>query len=32
MMDPNYQFMGVGYFLAPTAKYKHYWTQNFGGS
>ncbi|MGZ3419037.1 MAG: CAP domain-containing protein [Polyangiales bacterium] len=32
IMDPNYQFMGVGYFLAPTAKYKHYWTQNFGGS
>jgi uncharacterized protein YkwD len=32
IMDPSYQFLGVGYFAAPGSKYKHYWTQNFGGS
>ncbi len=31
IMDPGYKFMGTGYFYSASAKYKHYWTQNFGG-
>ncbi|MBI2388017.1 MAG: CAP domain-containing protein [Deltaproteobacteria bacterium] len=31
IMDKDFKVLGVGYFGNPSAKYKHYWTQNFGG-
>ena len=31
IMNPQYKYLGVGYFFAPGSQYKHLWTQNFGG-
>jgi len=31
IMDKDFKYLGVGYGQNPSAKYKHYWTQNFGG-
>lgn len=31
IMNPKFQYLGVGYYESPTAKFKQYWTQNFGG-
>jgi uncharacterized protein YkwD len=31
IMDKDFKVLGVGYFANPSAKYQHYWTQNFGG-
>lgn len=31
IMDKDFKYLGVGYFANPSAKYQHYWTQNFGG-
>ena len=31
IMDKDFKYLGVGTFSNPAAKYKHYWTQNFGG-
>jgi uncharacterized protein YkwD len=30
IMNPNLKHLGVGYYYAATATYKHYWTQDFG--
>ena len=30
IMNGNYKHLGVGYYYAGTATYKHYWTQDFG--
>ncbi len=30
IMNGTYKHLGVGYFYASGAAYKHYWTQNFG--
>lgn len=32
IMNPKFQHLGVGYYESPTAKFKQYWTQNFGGN
>lgn len=31
IMDKDFKYLGVGTFTNPAAKYKSYWTQNFGG-
>lgn len=31
IMNPTLTELGVGYYLAPSGKYKHMWVQNFGG-
>ncbi len=31
IMNGNYSNLGVGYYLAPSSQYDHYWVQNFGG-
>jgi len=31
VMDNKYKWIGVGYASSAGSKYKHYWTQNFGG-
>jgi uncharacterized protein YkwD len=31
IMQPKYNYLGVGFYLAPNSKYKQYWVQNFGG-
>ena len=31
IMDPRYTALGVGYVFRPGARFRHYWTQNFGG-
>jgi uncharacterized protein YkwD len=31
IMQGAYRFIGVGYYYAPTSRYKHLWVQNFGG-
>lgn len=31
MMNPKFTKLGVGYYPKPSAQYRHYWTQNFGG-
>jgi uncharacterized protein YkwD len=30
IMNPRYTHLGVGYFPNPSARLRHYWTQNFG--
>lgn len=30
--SPEYKVVGFGYAFNPESDYKHYWTQNFGGS
>ena len=30
IMNGNYKHLGVGYYYAAGATYKHYWTQDFG--
>ena len=32
IMNPHYTYLGVGYAADPNSPYRHYWTQNFGGS
>jgi uncharacterized protein YkwD len=32
IMNPAFQLIGVGYAYGASAKYKHYWTQNFAGN
>lgn len=31
LMDPRFLYLGVGYVFEQSDKYRHYWTQNFGG-
>ncbi len=31
IMNPHYNQLGVGYSFGASAKYRHYWTQNFAG-
>jgi uncharacterized protein YkwD len=31
IMNGSLTMLGVGYYLAPSGKYRHMWTQNFGG-
>ena len=31
IMNPNYSFLGVGFFYATAGRYDDYWVQNFGG-
>jgi uncharacterized protein YkwD len=31
IMNPSYDFIGVGYYNATAGRYRHYWVQNFGG-
>lgn len=31
IMNPSYRSIGVGYANVPGSRYRHYWTQNFGG-
>jgi uncharacterized protein YkwD len=32
IMNSAFKALGVGYAHQPGSTYKHYWTQNFGGS
>ncbi len=32
IMNPGYRAIGVGYAFSASSSYRHYWTQNFGGS
>jgi uncharacterized protein YkwD len=31
VMNPAFLVVGVGYFYDPSASYRHYWTEDFGG-
>lgn len=31
ILNPNYKYLGVGYFYNINSVYKHYWVQDFGG-
>ncbi len=31
IMNPQYRSIGVGYANVASSRYRHYWTQNFGG-
>lgn len=31
IMDPRYRVLGVGYYQSEGDRFRHYWTQNFGG-
>jgi uncharacterized protein YkwD len=31
IMNPSYRTIGVGYANVPSSRFRHYWTQNFGG-
>jgi uncharacterized protein YkwD len=32
IMNPAYRQLGVGYYAAPSTRFRHFWTQNFGGA
>ncbi|MDA3906668.1 MAG: CAP domain-containing protein [Bacteroidales bacterium] len=31
ILNPNFKFLGVGYYYKKNTKYLHYWVQDFGG-
>jgi len=31
ILNPNFKYLGVGYFYYKNSKYLHYWVQDFGG-
>jgi uncharacterized protein YkwD len=31
IMNPDYRFLGVGFYFAPNSEFGEYWVQNFGG-
>ncbi len=31
ILNPNFKYLGVGYFYESNSFYKHYWVQDFGG-
>ena len=31
IMQGAYRYIGVGYYNAPSGRYRHLWVQNFGG-
>ena len=31
ILNPNFKYLGVGYFFKKNTKYLHYWVQDFGG-
>lgn len=31
ILNPNFKYLGVGYYYKSSSLYKHYWVQDFGG-
>lgn len=31
ILNPNFKYLGVGYYFKSSSIYKHYWVQDFGG-
>ena len=31
ILNPNFKYLGVGYFFLSNSTYQHYWVQDFGG-